>query len=204
MEKKWASQYPDNWSEISNFVKKRDDYTCQECRVRGRQYGPAELHSHHITPKSRGGSDHPTNLVTLCWRCHNSAHDHYVQPFTDRARTERVHSSVQSSGQFRKDTVRYFEDSIPDSAQDGFDSSTSDATKAPMVSRPPEEVGVLTPLIIIISFIAANAFLSEHTSFHPTDLGILGELWLLMLLVCMYILMMFPFIVLYSLMNWLE
>jgi len=32
-------------------------------------------HWHHIVPKSRGGSDNPTNLILLCLDCHSKAHD---------------------------------------------------------------------------------------------------------------------------------
>ncbi len=93
----WGKEYGDNWNEISEHVKKRDSYTCKSCGVRGRKYGPAELHAHHIHHKSEGGSDNPSNLVTLCWRCHNEAHDHFVQPMTEKARTNRASISAISS-----------------------------------------------------------------------------------------------------------
>lgn len=32
-------------------------------------------HWHHVVPKSRGGSDEPSNLVLLCLDCHSRAHD---------------------------------------------------------------------------------------------------------------------------------
>ena len=49
-------------------VYKRDGYQCATCGdVRG-------LQIHHVTPRSRGGSDDPRNLVTLCWKCHAIAH----------------------------------------------------------------------------------------------------------------------------------
>ena len=32
------------------------------------------LHFHHLTPKSLGGSDDETNLITLCGDCHAKAH----------------------------------------------------------------------------------------------------------------------------------
>lgn len=41
------------------------------CQVCGRTYG---LHVHHIIPRSRGGGDTPDNLVTLCYECHDKAH----------------------------------------------------------------------------------------------------------------------------------
>ncbi|CAH56628.1 endonuclease [Flavobacterium phage 11b] len=34
-----------------------------------------DLHSHHIVPKSRGGSDNDSNLIKICIKCHGLAHD---------------------------------------------------------------------------------------------------------------------------------
>lgn len=34
-----------------------------------------EIHKHHIVPRSRGGSNSPDNLVSLCVDCHGKAHD---------------------------------------------------------------------------------------------------------------------------------
>jgi len=33
------------------------------------------LESHHIVPKSRGGSDDESNLINICVECHGLAHD---------------------------------------------------------------------------------------------------------------------------------
>lgn len=33
-----------------------------------------ELHLHHFIPKSKGGSDEETNLLTLCLNCHATIH----------------------------------------------------------------------------------------------------------------------------------
>lgn len=41
---------------------------CSNCENKGE-------HWHHIVPKSRGGSDDPSNLVLLCLSCHSKAHD---------------------------------------------------------------------------------------------------------------------------------
>ncbi|MBI1928479.1 HNH endonuclease [Candidatus Poribacteria bacterium] len=45
-------------------VLERDDFTCQAC---GRK--PAGQ-VHHIKPRSQGGLDSLSNLITLCGRCH--------------------------------------------------------------------------------------------------------------------------------------
>ena len=52
----------------------RDEYTCQDCGAKGGPEGEAELHVHHITPVSDGGSDALANLETLCRHCHLEEH----------------------------------------------------------------------------------------------------------------------------------
>ncbi len=41
----------------------RDNLTCQAC---GKNKQRRNLEDHHIVPRSKGGTDDPTNLVTLC------------------------------------------------------------------------------------------------------------------------------------------
>ena len=45
----------------------RDNYTCQWCLERKQK---SQLEVHHIIPRSKGGNNHPANLVTLCIPCH--------------------------------------------------------------------------------------------------------------------------------------
>lgn len=51
-------------------ILERDHYKCQECGFF--KY----LEVHHILPRSQGGSNDPTNLITLCRRCHAKKHGH--------------------------------------------------------------------------------------------------------------------------------
>jgi 5-methylcytosine-specific restriction endonuclease McrA len=44
----------------------RDDYTCQYC---GERFDPKDLTCDHIVPKSRGGINEWSNIVTSCTRC---------------------------------------------------------------------------------------------------------------------------------------
>jgi 5-methylcytosine-specific restriction endonuclease McrA len=64
----------------------RDGYQCQYCSVRvGQPYKDEhgvkrtltqkDLTLDHITPKSKGGSGHPTNLVTACKPCNTRKDD---------------------------------------------------------------------------------------------------------------------------------
>ena len=47
-------------------VLKRDNFTCQYC---GRKAPDVQLEVDHIIPKSYGGSDKRTNLITACYEC---------------------------------------------------------------------------------------------------------------------------------------
>lgn len=70
--------YPSDWSSRRKKVLNRDNHRCQRCGARGGSNRPVQLHVHHKTPKSKGGSHHPRNLVTLCRDCHQKQHDHGV------------------------------------------------------------------------------------------------------------------------------
>ena len=50
-------------------VFKRDKFTCNYCGVNGSE---AELQCDHIIPKSKGGSNHISNLTTACRKCNQS------------------------------------------------------------------------------------------------------------------------------------
>jgi hypothetical protein len=58
----------EQYLELRSQILLRDDFKCQECSY----YKHLEVH--HIIPKSKGGSDDPENLVTLCQRCHDRKH----------------------------------------------------------------------------------------------------------------------------------
>lgn len=55
--------------ELKRRIKERDNYTCQQCGRTANEV--AELHIHHIKPLSKGGTNDPSNLVTLCDYCHS-------------------------------------------------------------------------------------------------------------------------------------
>ena len=54
--------------EVKATVLRRDLHRCHAC---GRRH---DLHVHHIEPRSRGGSNDPSNLLTLCRFCHATTH----------------------------------------------------------------------------------------------------------------------------------
>lgn len=72
--------YPEDWDSRRRAVYRRDGYTCQNCGRRGGSFGSAELHAHHIVPKSRGGTDRVSNLKTVCKECHDAIHGRGFAP----------------------------------------------------------------------------------------------------------------------------
>lgn len=57
------------WEAIRERCMLRDSYTCQRC---GKKFGThAHLSVHHIIPRSEGGSNDLSNLITLCCKCHD-------------------------------------------------------------------------------------------------------------------------------------
>ena len=53
---------------IRKAVYKRDGYRCALCdNNRG-------LQIHHYCSRAQGGTNHPMNLITLCWNCHAVIH----------------------------------------------------------------------------------------------------------------------------------
>lgn len=52
--------------DVRYYVFDRDNYTCKVCKKSKDKI----LHTHHIIYKSKGGSDKPSNLITVCTECH--------------------------------------------------------------------------------------------------------------------------------------
>lgn len=69
------------WIALARQIRKRDNFTCQRCGKNGPNDG-GELHVHHIKPRGIGGSNDPSNLITLCSDCHS------VQPHHERLRNK--------------------------------------------------------------------------------------------------------------------
>jgi ATP-dependent DNA helicase RecQ len=60
-----------DWANIRETVLRRDNYKCVEC---GTPCRSVEADVHHLLPRSTGGTDEPSNLVTLCDGCHAAHH----------------------------------------------------------------------------------------------------------------------------------
>ena len=82
------------WPKVKASILRRDGYACQDCGAvfRGgagvrRKRGSLEVH--HLIPRSRGGSDHPLNLKTLCPSCHRNYTSELVSDLAQETRSER-------------------------------------------------------------------------------------------------------------------
>ena len=56
-------------AKFREYIKSRDNYTCQQCSVALTEQPLLLLEVDHIIPVSRGGMSTEENLQTLCWRC---------------------------------------------------------------------------------------------------------------------------------------
>ena len=52
------------------YILHRDNYQCQKCKAKN-----TILQVHHIIPRSKGGTNTPSNLITLCESCHKAVHN---------------------------------------------------------------------------------------------------------------------------------
>lgn len=59
------------YTNIHDYVLCRDQHTCQLCQKNAKG---VELNVHHVVWKSKGGSNTPENLLTLCTKCHDRVH----------------------------------------------------------------------------------------------------------------------------------
>ena len=75
---KWGYQKGTNYGfeNTKSMVRFRDNYTCQYCKGKSKD---SKLEVHHIQFRSNGGSDDPSNLITLCSKCHHKLHNNKIK-----------------------------------------------------------------------------------------------------------------------------
>lgn len=71
---------------------KRDNFTCTYCR-RSSWGDGVKLHIDHVIPRSRGGSDRPSNLTTACADCNLGKSNSLV---ANPVRMPRMDSTIRS------------------------------------------------------------------------------------------------------------
>lgn len=60
------------------YIKQRDNYTCQYCKASTEEQDLLLLEVDHIIPVSKGGLSTEDNLQTLCWKCNRSKSDKMI------------------------------------------------------------------------------------------------------------------------------
>lgn len=75
---KWGYQKGTNYGfeNTKAMVLSRDGYICKRCKTKKKG---VKLEVHHIVFRSKGGSDEPENLITLCHDCHKKLHDGEIE-----------------------------------------------------------------------------------------------------------------------------
>ena len=67
----------EDWIKLKQYVYERDKGICQYCE---QQIEYDKTHCHHILELSEGGTNHPSNLKTLCIGCHEERHPFMKNP----------------------------------------------------------------------------------------------------------------------------
>ena len=69
-------------------VYRRDGFRCALCE------STAGIQVHHIVHRSQGGTNHPHNLITLCWKCHAVAHGTAIPDYPDYVDADYIEQSA--------------------------------------------------------------------------------------------------------------
>lgn len=170
----WDS-YPHDWDERRRVVYQRDEYQCQNCGRRGGAAGNAELHCHHIVPKSKGGSHDMNNLVTLCRDCHNQVHDHHIPKMSEvssggqsqNAGLDDWQSSTQASESLQSIANKHFESdtqTIEEESQISNQSSEKEISTSDTHNRDSTDIEVFgqTAKVVIVFCVACYVFAKSY------------------------------------------
>ena len=98
---------------MRQMIYRRDGWRCALCDC------SRYLQIHHVTPRSRGGSDTEYNLITLCATCHACAHGLDMLG-TGLSRTELAES-------MEIDCVEYLADHYAGQSMDEFNKYIKDS-----------------------------------------------------------------------------
>lgn len=97
LKNKWKYQRGElyGFENVKSFVRERDDHKCQHCKGKTKD---SKLEVHHIVPRSKQGSDEPSNLITLCKTCHDKVHLGEINlKKNGRVKSQRKHATQMNS-----------------------------------------------------------------------------------------------------------
>jgi hypothetical protein len=84
---------------VKAFVLNRDNYKCQS----GQNTKHSDkLHVHHIVFRSKGGTNAPSNLITLCEKCHENLHAGKFEIKTKKSKTKHATEMGVIKSQLKK------------------------------------------------------------------------------------------------------
>lgn len=76
------------------YVRDRDKHTCQLCKANKN----VVIEVHHILPRSKGGSNKPSNLISLCHSCHRKVHsNNNNNKYFDEVKNMKISDSYKDS-----------------------------------------------------------------------------------------------------------
>jgi hypothetical protein len=76
-----------NYTNVKGYIFSRENGTCQLCKKKD---GKFQLH--HITPRSKGGTDRPSNLALLHKSCHDKLHRKHLEHSLSNSRQHKTSS----------------------------------------------------------------------------------------------------------------
>lgn len=82
---------------VKAYVLDRDNYECQKCKIKN-----GKLHVHHIVFRSKGGTNSPDNLITLCESCHEKLHKGEFQIKGSKSKTKHATEMGVIKSQLKK------------------------------------------------------------------------------------------------------
>jgi len=98
--------HSDEMEPIRETILKEDNFTCVICK----DDKQPELHVHHIIPLEYYGTHNLSNLVTLCYSCHNKQHEGMVVTRNKTLKRQKtggdfVAISIKTSGYSKNDKI---------------------------------------------------------------------------------------------------
>jgi hypothetical protein len=89
---------------IKSYILHRDNYKCQSSQKINHS---KKLHVHHIHFRSNGGSDTPSNLITLCDTCHENLHNGKFELKGKKSKTKDATETGVIKSQLSKCSVKH-------------------------------------------------------------------------------------------------
>lgn len=97
---------------VRQYVLWRDGYACQCCGAHAGKKKEVRLHVHHLESRKTGG-DAPSNLITLCDKCHEKFHRGMITAANLKKRKRRSLRDATFMGIMRKTLLQRLRSELP-------------------------------------------------------------------------------------------